>query len=84
MERDDRRRVPGICFLSKATLNINVRLGASLQNILKVSSINLLYSLNQISKFSSTPMLWYSAYIFLLTEKIEWDLFGSSALHKVI
>ena len=31
MERDDRRRVPGICFLSKATLNINVRLGASLR-----------------------------------------------------
>ena len=32
MERDHRRRVPGICFLTKATLNINVRLGASLHS----------------------------------------------------
>ena len=34
MERDHRRRVPGICFLTKATLNINVRLGASLYIVL--------------------------------------------------
>ena len=62
MERDHRRRVPGICFLTKATLNINVRLVASLCVLLICAHIfvyhNLLWIYEQLISFSDYLLIY--------------------------